>query len=216
MPAPPVSRARIEGALAAHAAGASLAEAAAMHGVSRRTLASYKAGRGAGVARVGAKSTRPVAAPSRATKQASRVAPELPPSPALGAALEAEGESAAVLGLLRAELAHACRKRAAATQAGVEPMEARWSKRIEELGKLVERLEPPAPPGEDEVVRRLRDLDGAMIAKIEEHLAEHDKVNPADLFPSRAELEAFAERLPANLAADLRGLLDTAPPRPSP
>lgn len=125
-------------------------------------------------------SRRPPARPqsSSARERAPR-APDPPPldapprrSPVLEALDAGAGPDETLLAMLRAELRHAIAARRKATADDKPGAEAKWSKRVEELVKAVERLEPPPPPPPDLVEARLRELDADAIALIEQHLPE--------------------------------------------
>jgi hypothetical protein len=81
-----------------------------------------------------------------------------------------------LLTTLAAELRYARGERRAATQ---DAARRAWSKRVEELVKVIERIAPPPPPPPDLLQRELRRLDGETIALIEQFMA--DPIRPEDV-----------------------------------
>jgi hypothetical protein len=205
VPAHAVPRARVEAALADHAAGASLAEAAAAHGLSRRTLATYKAALGPGAP------TGPTK-PSKAAARAPGSSRGGKPTTRASTATEAVDDEG-LLDTLASELRYA---RAARRRAKTDAGERSWSKRIEDLVKVIERLAPPPAPSPDEVARRLRDKDGELIDLVELHLAAAERTKASDIGVSLQDLYVFSDRLAPALAAELRAMLATWGPRWTP
>lgn len=172
MPAAPVSTAALQRAIAAVKGGASLADAAEEGGISLATLKRYRAGQGSRKAAApkpkasGASST----VPPKVTRRPGRVvAPTPPPDPPSAAA---EGDDEPVLVTLGRELRYARKARKEATAEDQPGAAAKWSKRIEELVKVIDRLAPAPPPPPDHLLEELRRLDAEAIMLIEQHLPD--------------------------------------------
>lgn len=163
----PITAAQKAALAAAYAGGATDREAAEAAGVGERTAKRYKPrpggtagppqGKAAGVAHRPAK---PAKAPTHA--------PAPPEEPAI--------PDADLLATLRAELAHAMRKRKAAT---TDAAGEKWSKRVQALADAVGRLQPPPPPPPDAIREELRRLDGEFVRRVEALLA--DPIDPKEI-----------------------------------
>lgn len=157
----------------------SVAEAAAHGGVSEGTLKrelARQAGKGPAPSRGGKADSRAVAG---TRKGGSRVV-ATPLAKTATDAPTGDGEAAEegdLLDILRRELAYARRARASAT---TDPARAKWSKRIEELVRAVERLAPPPVPSPDAVQAELQRYAGAALALIEENMP--DRIAAAEVY----------------------------------
>lgn len=196
MAAHTVSPTKLAAAFADVAAGATLAEASEAHGIGLATLRRYRNGYGprkvatspaaapvAGARSGVSKAPRGVQGGKRVGREAPIPSGAAPPSSPVQESLAAEGDvpDETLVAMLRVELRHAITARRKATAKSMPGAEARWSKRVEELVRAVERLTPmpPAPPPPPDVVTAtLRQLDGETIALIERFLS--DRIEPKE------------------------------------
>lgn len=148
MAPPKAPRHAIEAAKADVAGGTSQPEAAARHGVKLRTLERALAESRRGM---GAKPRPKATSKQRTTKRSAG----------------GEADESSLTETLAAELRYA---RAQRRGAETDAQRRSWSKRIEDLVKVLERIAPPPPVPPDAVQAELRRLDGVTIGLIEQFL----------------------------------------------
>lgn len=164
MARPTSPKANVDRAIARVRAGEQPGDAATAEHISRATLYRYlppelRDSRGA-------KGPKATPAP-RTAHRPGKVAAEPATGTPSASAVPPGGES--LLEILRGELKYARSQRKAAE---TDPQRRAWSKRIDELVKAVDRLEPPAPPSPDLLRQAVLRLAGEVWAILEANLPE--------------------------------------------
>lgn len=177
---PTSPKANVDRAIARVRAGEQPGDAATAEHISRATLYRYlppelRDSRGAPVGGKAAKGPRAAPTPGTIHRPGKVAAEPATGTPSASAVPSGDGES--LLEILRGELRYARSQRKAAE---TDAQRRAWSKRIDELVKAVERLEPAAPPSPDLLRQAVLRLAGEVWAILEANLPEKT-TGPVDL-----------------------------------